>query len=81
MTPNVLVVSANSPWKNLGDVIKAAKESKDKKLTYGTPGIGSSPHLTGAYFETMAGIELLHVFLKGRELILSFRNNVEEDLV
>ncbi len=64
-TPNVLVVSATSPWKNLGDVIKAAKESKDKKLTYGTPGIGSSPHLTGAYFEAMAGVELLHVPFKG----------------
>lgn len=64
-TPNVLVVSANSPWKNLGDVIAAAKSSKDKKLTYGTPGIGSSPHLTGAYFEAMAGIELLHVPFKG----------------
>lgn len=65
LTPNVLVVSANSPWKNLGDVIKAARDAKDKKLTYGTPGIGSSPHLTGAYFETMAGIELLHVPFKG----------------
>jgi tripartite-type tricarboxylate transporter receptor subunit TctC len=64
-TPNVLVVSANSPWKNLGDVIKAARESKDKKLTYGTPGIGSSPHLTGAYFEAMSGVELLHVPFKG----------------
>lgn len=64
-TPNVLVVSAASPWKNLGDVIKAARESKDKKLSYGTPGIGSSPHLTGAYFEAMAGVELLHVPFKG----------------
>ncbi|MDO8693390.1 MAG: tripartite tricarboxylate transporter substrate binding protein [Sheuella sp.] len=64
-TPNVLVVSATSPWKNLGDVIKAARESKDKKLSFGTPGIGSSPHLTGAYFEAMSGIELLHVPFKG----------------
>jgi hypothetical protein len=64
-TPNVLVVSATSPWKNLGDVIKAGKEAKDKKLTYGTPGIGSSPHLTGAYFEAMTGVELLHVPFKG----------------
>jgi tripartite-type tricarboxylate transporter receptor subunit TctC len=64
-TPNVLVVSATSPWKNLGDVIEAARNSKDKKLTYGTPGIGSSPHLTGAYFEAMTGVELLHVPFKG----------------
>ena len=64
-TPNVLVVAANSPWKSLADVIKAARDAKDKKLTYGTPGIGSSPHLTGAYFEAMAGVELLHVPFKG----------------
>ena len=64
-TPNVLVVSANSPWKNLGDVLKAARAAGDKKLSYGTPGIGSSPHLTGAYFEAMAGVELLHVPFKG----------------
>ena len=65
LTPNVLVVSATSPWKNLGDVIKAGRDAKDKKLTYGTPGIGSSPHLTGAYFEAMTGVELLHVPFKG----------------
>jgi tripartite-type tricarboxylate transporter receptor subunit TctC len=64
-TPNVMVVAANSPWKSLADVIKAARDAKDKKLTYGTPGIGSSPHLTGAYFEAMAGVELLHVPFKG----------------
>ncbi|PHY06900.1 MAG: ABC transporter substrate-binding protein [Alcaligenaceae bacterium] len=64
-TPNVLVVAANSPWKSLADVIQAARDAKDKKLSYGTPGIGSSPHLTGAYFEAMAGVELLHVPFKG----------------
>lgn len=65
MTPNVLSVSVNSPWKSLQDVIAAARAAKDKKLTYGTPGIGSSPHLTAAYFESVAGIELLHVPFKG----------------
>ncbi len=64
-TPNVMVVSVKSPWKNLGDVLKAAKAAGDKKLSYGTPGIGSSPHLTGAYFEAMAGVEMLHVPFKG----------------
>lgn len=65
MTPNVLSVSVNSPWKSLQDIIAAARAAKDKKLTYGTPGIGSSPHLTAAYFESVAGIELLHVPFKG----------------
>ena len=64
-TPNVLSVAASSPWKTLQDVINAAKQAKDKKLTYGTPGIGSSVHLTAAYFEAVTGIELLHIPFKG----------------
>lgn len=64
-TPNVLSVSVNSPWKSLQDVIAAARAAGDKKLTYGTPGIGSSVHLTAAYFESVTGIELLHVPFKG----------------
>ena len=64
-TPNVLSVAATSPWKTLQDVINAAKQAKDRKLTYGTPGIGSSVHLTAAYFEAVTGIELLHVPFKG----------------
>ncbi len=64
-TPNVIAVSAKSPYKSVADVIKAAKQSKDKKLTYASPGIGSSVHLTGAYFEAMAGVTMLHVPFKG----------------
>ncbi|HEY9273948.1 tripartite tricarboxylate transporter substrate binding protein [Achromobacter sp.] len=64
-TPNVIAVSAKSPYKTVADVIKAAKQSKDKKLTYASPGIGSSVHLTGAYFEAMAGVTMLHVPFKG----------------
>lgn len=64
-TPNVLAVSAKSPYKTLAEVIQAAKQSPEKKLTYASPGIGSSVHLTGAYFEAMAGVSLLHVPFKG----------------
>lgn len=61
-TPNVIAVNANSNIRTLGDLIKAAK---DKKLSYASPGVGSSVHLTGAYLEQEAGIELLHVPYKG----------------
>ena len=64
-TANVIAVAANSPYKSLQDIINAARANKDKKLSYGTPGIGSSPHLTAANFEAVAGIELLHVPFKG----------------
>lgn len=64
-TPNVIAVSAKSPFKTVADVIQAARQSRDKKLTYASPGVGSSVHLTGAYFEAMAGVTMLHVPFKG----------------
>src|SRR5690606_22400876 len=44
-TPNIIAVNAKSDIKNLADLIAKAKSSKDEKLTYATPGIGSSVHL------------------------------------
>jgi tripartite-type tricarboxylate transporter receptor subunit TctC len=64
-TPNVIAVSATSKIKTLGDLISAAKANKSKPLSYASPGVGSSVHLTGAYLEQAAGIELLHVPFKG----------------
>lgn len=64
-TPNVIAVNAQSDIRTVKDLIEAANAAQDKKLSYGTPGIGSSVHLTGAYFEQTAGIEMLHVPFKG----------------
>ncbi len=64
-TPNIIAVNAKSDVKNLADLIAKAKAGKNEKLTYATPGIGSSVHLTGAYLEQAAGIEMLHIPFKG----------------
>lgn len=64
-TPNVIAVNANSDIKSLKDLIEKAKAAKDKKLSYASPGVGSSVHLTGAYLEDAAGISMLHVPFKG----------------
>jgi tripartite-type tricarboxylate transporter receptor subunit TctC len=64
-TPNVIAVATNSKIRTLGDLVAAAKASKDKPMSYASPGIGSSVHLTGALLEQAAGIELLHVPFKG----------------
>jgi len=64
-TPNIIAVNAQSPIKSLADLIAAAKRSQDKPLSYASPGVGSSVHLTGAYFEQVAGLSLLHVPFKG----------------
>lgn len=64
-TPNVIAVNAQSKIKTMDDLIAAAKAATDKKLSYASPGVGSSVHLTGAYLEQAAGIEMLHVPFKG----------------
>jgi len=64
-TPNVIAVAATSDMKTMQDLYAKAKASKNKPLTYGSPGIGSSVHLTGAFLEQAAGIQMLHVPFKG----------------
>lgn len=60
--PNVISVRADSPYKSLADLIEAAKQGQ---LSYGTPGIGSSVHMSGVLFEQLAGVDMLHVPFKG----------------
>lgn len=63
-TPNVLVVPADSPLSSVSDVIAAAKRP-NSHLTFGSAGVGSSIHLAGELFKTMAGVPLNHVPYKG----------------
>ena len=63
-TPVIIATSANSPYKTIGDVIKAAKATPGK-ITYGSPGNGTSIHIAGHIFEKAAGIQLTHVPYKG----------------
>jgi tripartite-type tricarboxylate transporter receptor subunit TctC len=62
--PNVLLVEANSPYKNVQQLIAAAK-AKPNKLTYGSAGTASSAHLAGALFTRIAEVDMLHVPYKG----------------
>jgi len=64
-TPNVIAVRADSDIKSLKDLIAKAKGGKGKGVSYASPGIGSSVHLTGAYLEKLAGMEMLHVPFRG----------------
>src|SRR5699024_6840397 len=82
-TPNVLSVAPSSPWKTLGDIIEAAKEAQEKgePLSYGSPGVGSSVHLTSEYLQKLADIELLHIPFKGVANSLPAVANGEVDLL
>ena len=61
---NVLVVNKDEPFQTLSDLIQYAKKNPDK-LTYGSAGVGSSNHLSGALFANRAGIKLSHIPYKG----------------
>ncbi len=62
--PNVLVVNTVQPTRNLDEYVKFAR-SKAGAIAYGTSGIGSTGHLSGALFELIAKVDLTHVPYKG----------------
>ena len=57
---SVLLVRANSPFTSVPQLIAEAG-SAPRRFSYGSGGVGSSNHLVGASFASMAGIEMLHV--------------------
>ncbi len=57
--PLILMVRNDSPYKSVKDIVAAAKASPGK-LSYASGGIGGSHHLSGALFESTAGIDLIH---------------------
>ena len=62
--PNVLVVAASSPYRNLQDVIAAAR-ARPGKLSYASFGYGTSGHLAGEMFTNLAKVDITHVPYKG----------------
>ena len=65
IVPNVLVVNtAKTTDKSVADVIAHARRDPGK-LTYASAGNGTSIHLAGEVFASMAGLNLLHVPYKG----------------
>ena len=59
-----LVVRADSPWKTVQDVVKYAKENPGK-VSYGTSGVGTNPHLAIEELSILTGIKLSHIPFKG----------------
>lgn len=60
----LLVVSMAVPVKTVKELVDLAK-SKPGQLRFASPGTGSSPHLAGELFKSLAGIDLVHVPYKG----------------
>lgn len=63
-TPNLLVVPADLPVKSVKELVAYAR-AQPGKLTFGSAGVGTSQHLAGELFKTMANIDVQHVPYRG----------------
>jgi tripartite-type tricarboxylate transporter receptor subunit TctC len=62
--PLLLVANPHAPFSTLRELIAYAKANPGK-VNFASPGIGSSPHLTGEMLQTDTGIRFTHVPYKG----------------
>ncbi|HEV7264228.1 MAG TPA: tripartite tricarboxylate transporter substrate binding protein [Falsiroseomonas sp.] len=62
--PEPLVVPAAMPYRNMQELIAAAR-AQPGRLNYGSTGTGSMPHLAGEQFRNAAGLEMVHVSYRG----------------
>ncbi len=63
-SPLVVVVSADSPYKTLADVVKDAK-ARPGAINYASSGNGTVAHLATELFQRTAGVQLTHIPYKG----------------
>ena len=62
-TPNLLVLNKNVPATSVKELIDLAKKTP---LSFGSSGSGTSIHLSGELFNTLAGVKMQHIPYKGR---------------
>ncbi len=67
-TPTLMVVNANFPARTFAEFVELAKKGG---LTYGSGGIGSSPHMAGEIMSAQLGIKMTHVPYKGENPALT----------
>ena len=64
MVPNVLVVNASTPVKNVTELVALLK-AKPGTYNYGSNGNGTAQHLIGTQFQNMTGTDITHIPYKG----------------
>jgi tripartite-type tricarboxylate transporter receptor subunit TctC len=62
--PNILVINSKLPARTAQEFVAFAK-SQPGKLNYGSAGPGTTPHLGGALFARLTGIDMVHVPYRG----------------
>jgi tripartite-type tricarboxylate transporter receptor subunit TctC len=67
---NLIVVRPEIGVHTIAELIAFAQQNPGK-LTYGSQGNGSTPHLTGGMFMTMTGVSMIHVPYRGENLVIN----------
>ena len=62
--PNILIVNINLPVNTLADYLNLAK-LKNSNLSYGSAGIGTSPHMSMELLKSMTNVQIQHIPYKG----------------
>ena len=70
VVPNLLVVHNALPVKNVKELIAYAKANPGK-LTFGSPGVGATAHLSMELLKTLTGTDMVHVPYKGSAGVLA----------
>lgn len=70
MVPNIMVVNNSVPAKNVKEFIAYLK-AHPNKFNYGSPGNGSTAHLSQELFKTMTGTSMQHIPYKGSAGVLA----------
>jgi tripartite-type tricarboxylate transporter receptor subunit TctC len=74
-TPLAFVVSKNSPFRTVQDVISFAKKNP-KKLTCASAGNGTISHIACAMFQQMANVEIEHIpYRSGSQAVIDLRSD------
>src|SRR6266852_5282029 len=63
-SPNVILVDPKLGVDSIAALIARAKANPDE-LNYASPGIGTTPHLSGELFKIVGGIQIMHVPFSG----------------
>lgn len=63
-TPNIVSAHPSVPVRSIADLIAFLKANPNR-LSYGSPGTGQSPHLSGAWFLQLTGVNMAHIPFRG----------------
>lgn len=68
LMPNILVVPASLPVRNVQELVEHAKS---QPLSYASAGIGTGTHLAGEMFKLQARVEMVHVPYRGGGAVIA----------